>query len=651
MSDVVPTQSDELRKALFIPCETKQDLHDWLELYLGIDFPDVIVNDESTTSPMGFIWTIYNAFRCRRFNLPEQKQYEALRRLMAYSSRDSYKTLGAAALEVAVLLHMSLSVAHMAAISTQSKKAQSYVKAFFRREYLSAFLTKQNEGMTEVVRFVHRVTGEVITEDAHDDLTVPEQDQYDRHWNYISIVICTMQGANSEHVPFFVVDEVDVVPTQHKPAYEEARAIASPWENVDPITLYISTRKFSWALVQQELDNAPRTGLQVLHWNIIDVTRKCEPERHLPDEPKIPIYHLDPGGQQSGEALGEADYKLLPPERQQKYRVTQGYAGCLKNCKLFFACRGQLATKQTGDSKLLRKITHVQGLFGEFSPGMANAQLMCNKPSEEGLIYPRLNRDLHMRTAAQMAQMLTGDPFPPSFTKAALLGLMKQRSLKFASGMDHGYTHLFTIVTAGRDGHRAFIVDVQAVAELELDHKVALIKNTIKPLNPRIWGDPAGKTENIHIRKNAGVRVMEWEKGPDSVTGGIELARKKIFPAIGKPEVFFLAGDPGIELLWQHLTHYHWSIDAAGQMTDVPDEENDDLPDAFRYLLMNEFPSTAKPTAGKDDLPHPDLLMPGRPLPTEKNYLTRFIEDATGGGSSEESGTVRGKSGGFFFDI
>lgn len=631
-------RQEALRSALFVPCETKEALKDWIRCYLGndLDLPDTIVSQDSTTSPMDFIWHIYDAFRCRRFNLPEQAKYNDLVDLMAYASRDSFKTLGASILEVVVLMHMSLSVAHMAAIDRQAKKAQQYVKDFISAPIIRDFVTVRNETRVEITRYTHRVTGKDLTEPEFLSLSPVEQDEYDRRWNYIAIVICTLAGANSEHVPFMVVDEVDTIPSHNIVAYGEAKMIPSPWQGVRPITLYISTRKTSFGLVQQELNDAHETGMQVLHWNIIDVTHACAPERHLPEGGKIPIYYVEPAGQTRGSAISEEAYKELPEEKQQLYTKTEGYKGCLSNCKLFFACKGNLANKQPGTSELLKTIDHTTGLFRKVAPHTANAQLLCKKPSEEGLIYPRMDRTTHVLTAAQIAEKITGDKYDPKFTRAQLVSLCKERGCEFTAGIDHGFSHNFAVVTGVKDGNRIFIIDVQAVAELELAHKVALLKRLyeeILQIDPRIWPDTSEPGSNTTIRK-AKFRVQDWVKGKDSVTGGIEIVRGKLYPAFGDPQMYFLADDVGVEMLFSRMSRYHWTMDAAGRPTNVPDEyvskdEMDDECDAARYMIMNEFKPRGSVLAGAETSTPKHQPSPEAP-PTQQTYLTHFINQHLG---------------------
>jgi hypothetical protein len=658
MSEAITTEQENLRKAMLVPCESKEDLHDWIRVYLGLDLPDCIVDADSTTSPMDAIWTIYDAFRTRKYNLPEKKQYADLKEVMDYASRDSFKTLGAAVLEVVVMLHHSLSVAHMAAIERQAKKSQQYVRDFMSKDFIREFVTVQNETRVEITRFTHRETKIDLTPDEFAGLTVSEQQHYDRKWNYISIVICTMAGANSEHVPFMVVDEVDVV--SNPKAYEEAKLIPSPWQGVSPITLYISTRKFAFGLVQEELDKAHETGLLSYHWNIIDVTEACPPERHLPAEPKIPIFFQEPQGQTKGRAISEEEWKNLPQEKQILYHKTEGFAGCLKNCKLFFACKGRLATHQKSKSDLLKEIDHTIGLFRKVTPGMANAQLLCKKPSEEGLIYPHFEREVHVISAAQMAAKITGDDYPETFTKAQLIELFKERGLEFGAGMDHGHAHNFATVSGVKDGNRAFIFDVQSQAELELDHKIDLLDRTIKKWNPKIWPDTSAPSDNKTIKRK-GYHVQDWQKLADSVVGGIQIVRMKLYPAFGDPQLYFLADDEGVELLVRRLAKYHWLIDAAGRITDQPDErvskdEGDDECDALRYLIMNWFAPRGKVTASKEDSASILAAEAPTPLPTVQNYLSHYINEALGQVNSPLDQPVvmsgaKGRSGKFFWDM
>jgi hypothetical protein len=269
--------------------------------------------------------------------------------------------------------------------------------------------------------------------------------------------------------------------------------------------------------------------------------------------------------------------------------------GCLERCKLFAICKTRLATHQKSNSKLLKKISQVQSQFASFSPDMAKAQLLCWKPSTEGLIYPRFNRDIHVITAAQIAEKVTGDEYTrthPRMSKLDLINLLKSREVRWFSGMDFGFTHNFAVVTGFKDGSRMFIIDVISQPELDMGQMIQVCDARFKKggmdIDPVIFAD-SEDPGRIKTFRRAGYKMREAPKPKGSVVGGIEIVRLKLMPAIGQPELFFLAGDDGVELLVKRIQQYHWETDSAGRITNYPSEEDDDECDALRYLVMNVF--------------------------------------------------------------
>lgn len=568
-----------MRRALFTPCETKEQLARWIRVFLGFHLPDCTVSEESNSNPMDLIWEVYNKAR-----LNDDENYS---RVMAYASRGGFKTLGASILEVLQVLHLRRNVAHMAAVFDQSKKSQEYVRDFFNKPYLRDFRVGQNVKKIEICRYYSPETGKSLTEAEWSALHSEHRMQFERVYNYVQIVLCTMQGANSAHTEFFCVDEVDVVPKQHRPAYEEAKHIPDPRNGLEPITLLTSTRKFSYGLVQEEINRATETGLHVRHWNVIDITAPCLPDRHLPDQPKQTYYVND----STLRHVTEEDYKLLDDQSQKKFYPVEGFAGC-KKCPLFSACKGRLATHQKSQSPMLKSIRTIINSFRTASHSGVQTQLLCRKPDESGLIYPKFNRETHMKTARQIAEMLTGEAQDRDLTKAQLLQLMVDKGARFYAGMDFGFTHNFATVVGAVFGQFMFVVTVIAKPGLELDEKIAVCE-PLKPFGPTIFGDPEAPAD-IKTFKRKGFHMREWDKYKGSVKAGIEVVRMKLMPAVGEPQLFLLAGDDGCEFLAQRLEKYHFMTDAAGQVSDEPDDENDDEADALRYMVMNVFAPKGK---------------------------------------------------------
>jgi hypothetical protein len=624
------------KKIIFTKCVTKAMLHRWIRLFLDLDFPDCIVDPESTSSPMDMIWEVYE--RAMKNDDP------AFNRVLYYAARDSFKTLGAAVLELLMILHLGRDVCHMAAIKAQSGKAQSYLKKFLSRPVLRDYLDGDAKEMTVVTRYNNPRTGKNLNKEEYKALPKGENNDYIEVKNYVKVVVCTMQGANSDHVPFFVVDEVDVV--RNPAAYEEAKLIPAPINGLLPITVLASTRKFSFGMVQKEIDNQTDSDgeqrLQIRHWNIIDVTEACPPTRHLPMLPKIPIY-VD---QNKLRAVSEEKYNALSDDDKENFKPEEGYAGCLQNCKLFASCHGNLATRQASKSKLLRPISHTTNQFTGIglSVPMALAQLLCKKPSTEGLIYPNFDRDVHGMDPSEMAEEITGEKYPDNFTKEQLIALMREKGLKPFSGMDFGFTHNFAVVTGFQDGQRIFIVDVIAQAELLPDQQV-LACSIIKPLNPSIFADPENR-QMVMVFRKSGFKMRNWVKGPGSVLDGINIVRMHLTPPMADPRLFFLTGDPQVELLIRRMSQYHWKLDAAGKPSDVPDETDDDECDALRYLVMNVLSGKGTVIASsiqkKNEKSQADSSPDG--VYTKENWFAKVLQEH--GATSAPDGSLAITTGG-----
>lgn len=668
--EVVQTEEEVLRRALFVPCETKEDLHRWVCIYLGLNFSDTIVDPESNCSPMDLIWEIYKKGR--------DNDDESFSRVMAYASRDSMKTLGAAALEVLAVLHMDRDVAHMAAIKEQAKKAQSYVKKFFRLPFLRDYVISANTEKTEVTWFSNPETGACLTRAQFEILSESEKLKHKEHSRYIKIVICTMQGANSEHVPLFVVDEVDVVPKQNQAAYQEAKSIPAMFEGKEPITLLTSTRKFAFGNVQRELNSADKTGLVVRHWNIIDVTERCPPTRHLPEEPRIPIYF----SRDDFSSLSEEQFQGLAEEKRSKYTLTEGYSGCLKNCKLFAMCRGNLATRQRDYPRdaegqfsdrpmpLVKSIRFTTNKFKELNLDMAKAQLMCWQASQEGLIFANLDREKHLIKPHLVAKKLTGEDYSETLTYQDLLHLMKERPGRWVAGVDFGFTHNFAVVLLYIDGYRAFVVGRWCQPELDPAEKIDLLDRTIKEFDPVIYADTE-QPDMIKFMKKYGYRCKDWAKTPGSVIGGIETLRYKLMPTLsGDPQLYFVDGGYGVNQHFDVISLYHWALGPDGKPTDEPDEVIstteegdkilDDEVDALRYAVMNHFKNKGRGLVAAPDGDPVRVPTPGQVATIQKQnqvqnqaWGRQIMEKAFGGTPEDvdENSRTKGKKGGFTWDM
>jgi hypothetical protein len=261
---------------------------------------------------------------------------------------------------------------------------------------------------------------------------------------------------------------------------------------------------------------------------------------------------------------------------------------------------------------LLKTIRFTTNKFRELTLDMAKAQLMCWQASQEGLIYPYLDKEKHLLRPSAIARKITGESYPEEFTLAQLIALFKARDGKWVAGIDYGFTHNFSVVLMYIDGARAFVVARYVQPELDPGEKIDLLDRTIKDFDPIVYGDTEAPDMNKFLKKH-GYRVKEWNKGPGSVLSGIETVRYKLAPGIiAEPQLFFVDGGPGVNEHVEALRLYHWALGSDGKPTNEPDEivfqtEDgetilDDECDALRYGLMNTFKNRGKLTVSREEI-------------------------------------------------
>lgn len=553
-------------------CESKRALHKWIKLFLGLDMPDCIVCEESSASPMDMIWTVYKAALTGDPKMASQ---------LYFASRDSFKTLSAAIIEVLMLVHFRRTASHMGAIIQQSKKCYDYFQKFFRRPVLNK-IVKEKDTMerTELI--------------------------LDSPWDmnpYLQIVRCTMAGANSEHTHNFTVDEVDVV--QNIQAYREAKKIPTETPDKKPsITLYISTRKSAFGLVQQEVDNAKDTGLNVFSWNIIDVTEACPKSKNKMDEGTVNLYYK----QDELELLQEIEYNRLTEIQKADYVKKTMYPGCV-GCNIAPLCLGRLATKQKSKSSLLKSHNDVAKKFRESEIGDAIAQLMCLKPSTHGIVFTQFSSMKSVMSATQMWEKFMGEKATHEISKEELIETFQKYNIPAFAGIDWGWDAPNVCLVMYIDGKQ----NIYIVHELSLTHTdqpefIDIIKRQIHPkYKIQMYYPDTEDPSSINLLKKADLPVSS--KVDKKIHPGIQTMKKYIkVPGLGITK-FFVLGDGSCKGLLDELNKYHLLLDAAGQIIayNMYSEEFDHRIDAARYVIhtrlgkfnaqiaMGEIPKSGPP--------------------------------------------------------
>ena len=624
-------QDEHLRRLLFTPCKTKEECHLWVDFFLDLDLPDCIVDPESNCTPLDMVWECYS----HQVYGPED---EDVSRILYYACREGGKSLSESVIEIMLLFHARNNIFHLAAIKEQSYTVQGYLKKFLARPSLRPFVGGDSKSITGLFFYVPMDGVSVTLSKAEwEDLPQEEQETYISVNNNVEVLVATVQSCNSKH-GMLVLDEIDVMlGDESRAAYRQSKFIPSEaysatGERRLPLTVLTSTRKTAFGLVQDEINDAAKTGLVIRHWNILDVTQACPTSRHQPGKEKVTIYSSD----ELLSAKSEEDYKKLSSVEQLKFEKYENcHNGCLNRCKIFSACKGKLVDRQTSKSPFLKSITHIQNQFRNAMIEMSQSELLCLRPMTTGLVYPRLTPDKHVITPAEAYKKIMGE-YPPNLkmTKAELVAFVRTRDVPWYGGMDFGYSHNFAYAHGFKDVSKLFVTHAFAMPELEPDQKVEAME-PFKRFFPAIYPDPEDPGM-IKILKRKGYRMIKWVKRKGTVVGGISTVQMKLTPPLGaEPELFFvrdIGEDPGMDLLIRHLSEHHWKLDAGGKPTDLISDDNKDLPDALRYMVMGVFPYKGR--MGVSSHTDTDQTQPtdvdGQIQYSVNNWMSQKIAELTG---------------------
>lgn len=630
--DLNPEDTQVLSDLLFTRLDSPQELKNWIMTFLGLDMPIHSVDPESNSSPIEAMWEIYSCLQDNRGDTTPG--------FIMLSARECYKTLGAAILEVLLMLHFEVTIAHMAAILSQSSKAIQYINNFFSKlEPLMSHRGWENASKNK---------GKI-------EFRTPEGEDV-----YIRVIVCTLGGANSEHTSLMFVDEIDVV--KDPMAFEEAKMIPGYTKGIHPLTVKLSTRKFAFGMMQKEIDKAQSTsepsGDLIVRWNILDVTERCPETRHKPELPKVDVYTAV---NLPLREISVEDYQAMADAEKPKWALqSQVHGGCV-GCKLLPVCKMRLSKRgPEASGGLYKPISAVINNFKKLNPDMAEAQLLCWKPSSKGLVYPRFEAELDkgnvMSLGAAFKTLLGEDPrsmarelgfnLVAKPTELDLLELMQFMKIDFYAGVDWGYTHDFVIVIAAKLGNgEIWLMDCYSAAGLEFSDCLTVATHYRDKYGPSKWFcDPAQPAFLKSFTKN-GMKSQMFVK---DVMGGIESVRSKIVDGHNRRFLKVLAVDVNQKVI-AAIQKHHFKLGPDGNPTLVPDDDpgSADQADAIRYIGQNLFP-----VKGPQQMAV--AMAGGQQEPVNKNsthteQMMNEIATRVQGGTAFKGGT--GKKGGFSYSF
>lgn len=205
---------------------------------------------------------------------------------------------------------------------------------------------------------------------------------------------------------------------------------------------------------------------------------------------------------------------------------------------------------------------------GELSAFMQEYELEFR--SVEGAVYPEFNRDVHVIKPSDVP--LDGTVYC---------------GIDFGWAEDHPTAVVFVLVDNNQDW---YVFDEICISKTKLEDTIEMIKQKLGDKHlAGIVGDSA-RPDLIDYMATKGMPIIGAQKGANSVASGIQLVGQMLVPReqlIGKPKpkLYFTSnckkGIPQMEG-YRYNSKKH-----DRKVSEMPIKDNDDIPDALRYLVLH----------------------------------------------------------------
>ncbi len=577
-----------LASVFLVKFYTKSQMKDWIYTFFGLSFPDSFVDPESSSSPIEWMWDVYQMYRDNKCNESPS--------VITISSRESYKTLSQSAMSVILMTHFNATICHMAAIVPQASAAQNYVANFLRMidpymRYHKKEVTSQNAKEVKI-----------------------KDDNGSEAW--MKIVVCSISGANSSHSNILCLDEIDTIRGgEGIRAYKEASFIPGVFNGQFPVTIKTSTLKFPGGLFSKEIEMSRKENWKTFKWNIIDITEKCQPERFRPDLPKEDRYVRY---ELPLSSLTEVQYNNLLVKEKEAYTKINVHAGC-SNCPILPVCRERLAHRSEEDvGGLWKPIDFTITQFKKSDPDLAEAQLLTRKPSSQGMVYPRFvhkeDGTGNTYTTEQAWASFTGEIPSGRVEFDDLINKLQEHGIKIYAGADWGTTHCYALgISAIMPNGDWWILDGYAVPGFEFSQQLSLAIELRDRYGIKKWFCDTSSPSSIKTFNKNKMPCAEFKK---DVQAGINAVRTQIVDASGKRRLKVIRTDRN-ELYLKMFAEHTFKLDQLGNITKEPDDgEFADIADQLRYQAQNLFQAKGK-----------NNLISTEPTPLTREEIHKKLQD------------------------
>jgi len=555
---------DKQKKLLLKKCKTREETKAWIKHFLNLDLPDTKVSRYATTTPLDIVWEMYRI--CVLDDNPENIQ-----ELLYTGSRGSGKTLGVAIAEFMIMLHDQRDIAHVGAIMQQAARAYEYIQSFCTSPRVKPIIDPPSAKDADKVlqkstmsKSIFNINSNVAT---------------------IEILPTTLKALNGVHCQLVSCDELDTLSGEGLRAIKEVSGMLDTKKGKKPLRVGISTRKTKYGLMNSMIENADKEGRHVRYWTALEFTERC-PDSRSGTVP-TPLWL----NQETGESLLQEDYDKISKNKQQSFVLESfGMYDKCRGCPAAAFCRGD-AKLQTSNSKMLKTISeHIQKIKSE-GIDWAASQLYNLKPSTEGLVFTEFEERIHVKTWNEMWFMLTSKEFPGECNHDMFVKKIHEMKLPVYAGLDWGFTNPNTVVYFAVDKKdNIYVIKTDAMTHISQPSWIHHCKTKYHSLyRCQLYFPDSADQGAIQEMQKAGLPVSNSPKG--EINAGIQVI-KRFLRIPGSSETKIVIAKETNTFLINEFSLYHFKTNAAGEITDTPDTENDHALDALRYALTQLFGKT-----------------------------------------------------------
>lgn len=556
--------SDKSKKLLLKKCQTRAEVKAWIKHFLNLDLPDTRVSRYATTTPLDIVWEMYRI--CVLEDNPENIQ-----ELLYTGSRGSGKTLGVAIAEFMIMLHDQRDIAHVGAIMQQAARAYEYIQSFCMSPKVKPIIDPPNA--KDEAKILQKSTMSKSIFNINNNVST------------IEILPTTLKALNGVHCQLVSCDELDTLSGEGLRAIKEVSGMLDTKKGKKPLRVGISTRKTKYGLMNSMIENADKEGRHVRYWTALEFTERCPDTR----SGTVPVsLWLN---QDTGESLFAEEYNKLPKNKQQGFVLesTGMFEGC-RGCPAAVFCRGD-AKLQTSNSKMLKTVAeHIQKIKSE-GIDWAASQLYNLKPSTEGLVFTEFEERIHVKDWNQLWYILVGKEFPGECTHEMFVKKIHELKLPVYAGLDWGFTNPNTVVYFAVDKRdNVYVLKTDAMTHVSQPAWIHHCKTKYHNMyRCQLYFPDSADQGAIQEMQKSGLPVSNSPKG--EINAGIQVI-KRFMRVPGSSDTKLFVAKETNSFLINEFSLYHFKTNAAGEITDTPEGENDHAIDALRYALTQLFGKT-----------------------------------------------------------